>query len=340
MTTTSTDASQTVDEKMQATPRERKNWADVARGSGRLGILIPFVALFVLLSGLSRSFLSVTNLLNLFDQQSTILIVASASTLVIISGGVDLSVGAVYALAGLVAARLTTDIGVSATVAITLSVGVGVVIGVVNGLLVTLARIPPLIATLAMSYAVGGLATITAGGTVLIITDPEFLALGSAQVGRVMLTSILAIAVIAGSWVLLSAVSYVRALYAVGGNEEAARLSGIRNGLVKTIAYGLSGGAAAFAGVLIASRVGSGQADPGIQTSLVFTVLAGIVIGGTSLLGGEGAVWRSCIGIMFLALITNGFVLLSLNSVYEQIIEGVLIVIAVAIDIWRRTHAR
>jgi ribose transport system permease protein len=301
-----------------------------------LGILGPFLVLFLVLAVTSRPFLSTTNLLNLFDQQATILVVAAVSTLVLIAGGVDLSVGAVYALSGLIAAKLSGHM--DPYLAMLIAVLCGLVIGAVNGLLVTVARINALIATLAMSYAVAGLATITAGGTVLIVSDPRFLQLGSADLGPIKLTSILALLVIAVSWILLSAGRYGRSLYAVGGNEAAARLAGIRTWSVKLTAYALSGAAAALGGVMIASRVGSGQADAGIQTSLVFTVLAGIVIGGTSLLGGEGAIWRTCIGILFLALINNGFVLLSLDSVYEQIIEGLLIVLAVGSDSWRRSR--
>lgn len=310
----------------------QRSWA-LAR---QMGILGPFVVLFVVLAVSSAPFLTGTNLLDLFDQQSTILIVAAASTLVLISGGVDLSIGAVYALSGLVAAKLTSHMDPYA--AMTLAVLAGVVIGLINGALVTVWRINALIATLATSYAVSGLATIIGGGTVLIVSNPRFTTLGNASLGPVKVTTLLALAVIAVLWVLLSAGSYGRALFAVGGNEEAARLSGIRTARVKVIAYSLSGAAAAFGGVLIASRVGSGEADQGTETSLVFLVLAGIVIGGTSLLGGEGAVWRSCVGILFLALINNGFVLLSLNGVYEQIIEGLLIVLAVAGDSWRRSR--
>jgi ribose transport system permease protein len=300
----------------------------------QLGILWPFAILFIVLAISSSPFLSQTNLLDLFDQQSTILIVAAATTLVLISGGVDLSIGAVYAISGLIAAKLTSHMDPYAAMGV--AVLVGVVIGLVNGLLVTEFRMNALIATLATSYVVAGLATIIGGGTVLIVSNPRFTELGNASVGPVKVTTILALAVIAGTWILLSAGRYGRALFAVGGNEEAARLSGISTARVKIIAYAISGAAAAFAGVLIASRVGSGEADQGTEISLVFVVLAGVVIGGTSLLGGEGSVWRSCVGILFLALINNGFVLLSLNSVYEQIIEGLLIVVAVGSDSWHR----
>lgn len=302
----------------------------------RAGILVPFVVLFLILAVWSRPFLTTSNLLELFDQQSTILIVAAATTLVLISGGVDLSIGAVYGLSGLAAARLTTYM--DPYLAIAVAVALGLAIGLVNGFMVTVGRINALIATLASSYVVSGLATVLAGGTVMVVTDPRFTAIGNASVGPVKLTTILALAVIGVMWLLLSASSYGRALLAVGGNDEAARLSGIRVGSVRMVAYGLSGAAAAFGGVLIASRVGSGEADPDTQTALLFAVLAGVVIGGTSLLGGEGDVWRSCVGVLFLALISNGFVLLSLNSVYEQVIEGLLIVLAVGSDSWRRAR--
>lgn len=302
------------------------------------GILLPFAALFTILSIVSTPFLTTGNLLGLFDQQSTILIVAVTSTLVMISGGVDMSVGATYALAGLVAAKLTASM--DPVVAIGVAIGVGVAIGIVNGLLVTVIHINPLIATLATSYVVAGIATIVAAGTVLIVDNEEFTVLGQATWGPVRLTSLVALVVIALCWILLSASTYGRYLYAVGGNEEAARLSGIRTSLVKIAAYAISGAGAAFAGVLIVSRVGSGQADQGSQTSLLFVVIAGIVVGGTSLLGGEGAIWKTVLGVLFLALIANGFVLLSLDGVYQQIAAGVLIVIAVGADSLRRLRRR
>ncbi len=268
------------------------------------GILIPFAALFVVLSFASTSFLTKANLLDLFDQQSTILIVAVTSTLVMISGGVDLSVGATYAFSGLVAATLTSHMDPYLAMAIAVWPGRG--IGIVNGLLVTVAKINALIATLATSYVVAGLATIVAHGTVLIVDDRRFQQLGTGSFGGIRLTSWLALAVIAITSVMLGLSTYGRGLFAVGGNQEAARLSGIRTEIIKIGAYATSGAGAAFGGVLVASRVGSGQADQGVQTSLVFAVLAGIVIGGTSLLGGEGAIWKTCIGVLFLALINNG----------------------------------
>lgn len=299
-------------------------------------ILVPFILLFISLCFLTPSFFDVTNILNVLDQQAMILIVAAAGTFVLIAGGIDLSVGAIYALSALIAVQLSNSM--DPYLAMLISVAAGLVIGIGNGLLVTVVRLPPMIATLAMSFIVAGLATIVAGGTVLIALRPAFRTLGSIRYGPLALTTIVAALVVMLCWVVLSATSFGRSVFAVGGNEEAARLSGIRTSRIKITTYAMSGSAAALAGVMIASRVGSGQADFGNQVSLMFTVLVGVVVGGTSLAGGEGSIWRTCVGVLFIALIHNGFVLMRLDSVYEQIILGLLIIIAVGVDSWRRNQ--
>jgi ribose transport system permease protein len=308
---------------------------NVARKSG---IVPAFLVVFIVLSIVSRPFLTETNLLQLFNQQSTVLIVAAASTFVIILGGVDLSIGATYALSGVIAARLAGSM--DPYLAMAIAVAFGAIVGMINGLVITLLRINALIATLAMSYIVGGVAAIVAGGNVLIVTNPAFQYLGTKFFGPVALMSILAAAVLVVAGLVLSVGTFGRTVFAVGGNEDAAWLSGLRVRRVKIIAYVFSGAAAAFAGVLIASQVGSGEADPSTQLALVFAVLAGVVVGGTSLLGGEGAIWRTCVGVLFLALINDGFVLLSLNPLYEEIVEGVIIIVAVAGDVFAKRTSR
>ncbi len=302
------------------------------------GILPVFLIVFIVLAIVSRPFLTETNLLQLFNQQSSVLIVAATSTFVIILGGVDLSIGATFALSGVIAARLAGSM--DPYLAMAIAVAFGAVVGVVNGLVITRLRINALIATLAMSYVVGGIAAIVAGGTVLVVSNPAFQLIGTATWGPVMVTSILAAGVLLLAGLALSVGSFGRTIFAVGGNEEAAWLSGLQVSRAKIIAYALSGASAAFAGVLIASEVGSGEADPSTQMALVFAVLAGVVVGGTSLLGGEGAIWRTFVGVMFLALINDGFVLLSLNPVYEQIVEGVIIIVAVAGDVFAKRTSR
>jgi ribose transport system permease protein len=297
------------------------------------GILIPFAALFITLSVSSSSFLTKVNLLNILDQQAATLIIAAAGTLVLVAGGIDLSVGAVYSLAGVTAAEVAQR--TSSVLAIALGIGVGLAVGVVNGLVVTRGRINALIATLAMSFVVSGIATlVTHGNLVVLFEHPEFGDLARTQLITVKTSIWIALAAVAIIGVLLARTTAGRYMYAAGGNAEAARLAGVRVDSIRVLTFAVSGAAAGLAGVIDASRVLSAQASSG--DTLAFTVLAGIVVGGTSILGGEGAVWRTFLGVLFIALIGNGYDLLGLDPLYEQITLGVILLLAVAVDAWAR----
>jgi ribose transport system permease protein len=316
------------------TPRSRARLADLgSTGFRTAGILIPFLILFTVLSLTSESFFTATNLKNILDQQSGILIMAAAGTLVLVAGGIDLSVGAVYALAGVTSAELAQH--GDPVLAIGAGVAVGIAVGGVNGVIATYLRINALIATLAMSFVISGIASlITKGNLVVLFDHPEFGDLARTQLlGMrssiwIMLVAVLVFAVVLGR------ATIGRYMYAAGGNAEAARLAGVRVNWTRIVAFMFSGGAAALAGVLDASRVLSAQAG-GSQT-LAFTVLAGIVVGGTSIMGGEGAVWRTFVGVLFIALVGNGFQLMGLDPLYEQITLGVIMLLAVGIDAWSR----
>jgi ribose transport system permease protein len=306
---------------------------DLSR-AGRLGIVIPFVLLFITLSFSSSAFATKVNMLNILDQQSATLIIAAAGTLVLVAGGIDLSVGAVYSLSAVTAAEVAQHHNV--WLAIALGIGAGVLVGLVNGLVTTLLRINSLIATLAMSFVISGLASkITQGNLVVLFNRPEFGMLAQTEVLTVKLSIwLMVVAVIVLSIVLARTVAG-RYMYAAGGNAEAARLAGVRVGAIRVLTFVLSGAAAGLAGVIDASRVLSASASAE-DTSLAFTVLAGIVVGGTSILGGDGAVWRSVVGVLFIALIGNGYILLGLDPLYEQITMGVILIAAVALDTWSR----
>jgi ribose transport system permease protein len=300
-------------------------------------IVIPFVVLFLLLAVASPPFLTTTNLLNILDQQASVLIIAAAGTLVLVSGGIDLSVGAVAALAAVVAATIALEAG--ALVGISAGILIGLVAGLANGVIVTFFRINSLIATLAMSFLIAGLAALVTGGSLIVLFDVA----GFAALAR---TDILGVR--SSTWIMLVAVVLIglllartvagRYMYAVGGNTEAASLSGVPVRMIRLSTFVLSGGAAGLGGVLIASRTLSAQATPG--TELTFTVLAGIVVGGTSIAGGEGAVWRTVIGVLFIALIGNGFNLLGYDPLYRQVALGLIILLAVGIDAWLRYGRR
>ncbi len=299
----------------------------------RGGILLPFVALFIVLSALSRPFFTSANLLNILDQQASTLIPAAAATLVLVAGGIDLSVGAIYGLAGVTAAHLA--LSTSPAIAIIAGLLVGLVVGVVNGIVTTILRINALIATLATSYVVSGISSLATGGN--IITDfnrPSFADLARTSFLSVKTSTWVTLVVVLLLGLLLSRTTAGRYMYAAGGNAEAARLAGVRVYQVRILAFALSGTAAALGGVIDASRVLSAQSSSG--STLAFTVLAGVVVGGTSILGGSGAVWRSVVGVLFIALIGNGLVLLGLDPLYEQISLGVLLILAVGLDAWTR----
>jgi ribose transport system permease protein len=306
----------------------------LATGLRRAAILYPFLILFIVLSVSSGPFFTKVNLLDILDQQASTLIIAAAGTLVLVAGGIDLSVGAIYALAGVTAAHLA--LFASPGVAILAGVAVGLGVGLVNGVIVTAFRINALIATLAMSFVVSGLASLVTGGNLVIdYSHPGFADLARTSFLTVNTSTWTMLAVVVALAVVLARTTAGRYMYASGSNAEAARLSGVRVQLIKLITFVISGGAAALCGVIDASRVLSAQASNG-ETTLTFTVLAGIVVGGTSILGGEGAMWRTVVGVLFIALIGNGFDLLGLNPLYEQIALGGILLIAVGYDAWSR----
>ncbi|HTW98061.1 MAG TPA: ABC transporter permease [Acidimicrobiales bacterium] len=312
-------------------PSRLRSAVDVRRG----GIVIPFVVLFVVLSATSGPFFTKVNLLNILDQQASTLIPAAAGTLVLVAGGLDLSVGAVYALAGVTAAHLA--LFTNPALACAVGVLVGLSIGLVNGFVATVLRINALIATLAMSYVVSSISGLATGGN--IITDfnrPGFADLARSSFLTVHTSTWVTLLVVVAIGFLLSRTTIGRYMYAAGGNAQAARLAGVRVYQVRILAFALSGAAAALGGVIDASRVLSAQSSSG--STLAFTVLAGIVVGGTSILGGVGTVWRSVIGVLFIALVGNGFDLLGLDPLYEQLVLGALLIMAVGLDAWTRMY--
>ena len=239
-------------------------------------------------------------------------------SLVLIAGGFDLSVGSIYAFSGVIAALTVDHIG--AWGAILLGVAAGLGCGVINGIIATWGRINPFIATLATSIMIGGLALVlTSGNLISVLDNGHFIVLGRGDFETIKYSiwTLLAFTLLCGY--LLSRTTYGRRVYASGGNPEAARLSGI-------------------AGVIVASRVATGQADSG-GLGIALDAVAGIVIGGTSILGGAGAIWRTVLGVLLLAMIGNGFNLLNVNSTYQRIFQGAIIVFAVGVDAWSRRSA-
>jgi ribose transport system permease protein len=299
----------------------------------KAGIAIPFIIVFVILGIVSPPFLRFQNLTNILDQQAGIIIVAAAGTLVLIAGGIDLSIGALYGLAGATAAQLAVSFGPA--VGIVAAIGVGLAAGLVNGVIVTRFRINPLIGTLAMSFVLGGIGAIATHGNLVVVLDhPEFQTFASTKIFGISSAAWMMIVLAIAAAILLSRTTFGRYVYATGGNAEAARLGGVRINTVRVATFALSGVAAALAGTIDASRTLSAQASAG--SFLTFTVLTGIIVGGTSILGGEGSVQRTVIGCLFVALVANGFNLLGLDPFYQQITLGIILLLAVGTDAWSR----
>lgn len=296
------------------------------------GILISFAVIFVTLAVTSPVFLTQRNLLNLLEQQAVVGIIALGGTLVIIAGGFDLSVGAIYALSGIATAWGVNSFGPVSGVLIGLAVGL--VAGLLNGLLTTVVGINPFITTLATSIVIRGVCLAVTGGFLIAINDPGFSVIGRGSVGGVKYSIIvfLILTVVAG--LVLAKTVFGRHIYAAGSNPEAARLAGVNVSKIRTWTFVLSGLAAAIAGIIIASRSGNGQASIGI--GLEFQAIAAIVVGGTSIFGGEGAIWRTVLGVLLIGLISNGFTLLSVPPTFQQIFEGLIILVAVGFDLWIR----
>jgi ribose transport system permease protein len=300
-----------------------------------LGIPLSFVALFVALSLSSPVFLTERNLLNLLDQWSAVGIAACGATLVIIAGGFDLSVGAVYAVAGIVAAKAAQHMGIAPAFVLAVLAGVG--LGIANGLIVTVFRVNAFVGTLASSIVIRGVALAITGGVIITTLDPKFSSLGLNKFAGINYSIWVFAAAALFCWFLLKRTTFGRAIYAIGDNDEAARLSGINVPLVRGSTFALSGGLAALAGVVVASRISSGQADSG--AGLELQAIAAVAIGGTSILGGEGAIWRTVLGVLFLGMIGNGFNLLNVNPVYTQVFTGGIILLAVSLDAWTRRRS-
>lgn len=330
----------TLDVAAPASPRRRIPWRSIA-------IVAPFLAVFVALAIGSPAFLSAQNIGNVLDRQSGILIVAAASTLVLIAGGIDLSIGAIYMFTAVTCGTVIVTVGGAAGAGLGIAAGIlaGLLVGVVNGVIITYLKINPLIATLAMSFIILGATKLVSqvgktGVGQIRVDFPEFRWLATTKPLGISLPTWIALVVIVILAVVLWRTTFGRYVYAAGGNAEAARLAGIRVNLVRISTFALSGLAAGVAGVIDLARTPSVPENDAIATTLTFTVLAGIVVGGTSILGGEGAIWRTVLGILFIAMLYNGFTLLRIDPLFQGIALGVMILLAVGFDAWSRLRRR
>jgi ribose transport system permease protein len=302
-----------------------------------LGTFAGLIALCLTLWVATPHFLTVSNLLNVLEQTAINAIVAVGMTFVIISGGIDLSVGSVLALSG-IALGSALQVGAAVPVAIALALAVGLGCGLVNGVLVTFGRLPPFIATLGMMSVARGAALMLAEGRPISGFEDGFRMLATGRVLMMPAPAIIAALIYGVAHFVLGHTVFGRATYAIGGNEEAARLSGVHVRYHKTAIYGVAGLMSAAAAVILTARLNSAQPTAGTMYEL--DAIAATVIGGTSLLGGEGTIMGALIGALIMGVLRNGLNLLNVSSFFQQVVIGVVIIGAVLVDMSLKRHRR
>jgi ribose transport system permease protein len=306
--------------------------------SQSLILLAILGSISLILSIISDNFLSAYNILNILRQVSLTVITAGAVTMIMISGGLDLSVGGVLALAGVVAARLAVY-GIPLSMAFLSGISIGVFAGALNGLLIISTGIPPVIATLGTMYVSRGLAYILSNGSAVVNGLPDhFGIIGELHIGFLPVLVIIMATILMLCHFVLSKTVLGRHIYAIGGNVNAAYLAGIPVRRVKLLLYVLGGTMAGLSGVLLASRLSCG--DPNVGIGFEFDVIVAIVLGGTSLAGGEGRLSGTFIGALILAVLANGMNLLGIGAFYQYIVQGFILVLAVTLDFALRKKNR
>ncbi|HEY9594467.1 MAG TPA: ABC transporter permease [Spirochaetia bacterium] len=310
-------------------------------GIKEAGITLALLALFVLFSILSPYFFNLENLINVLRQVSLLGIIAMGMSLVIVCGEIDLSVGSVYGASAIVAGVMLVN-GTPVWLAVILGLAVALVFGIINGLLVTYARIPAMIATLGMMNMARGLALIFSGGRVVnlsprTVSDPSlpaFLFMGQGKIFDIPVMSIVFILVAILVYLLFSRTILGFRMRAVGGSKNAARASGIDERVIKIVAFSIVGLLSGLAGLLNISFLGNVQGTTG--QGMEMNAIAAVIIGGTSLSGGVGTIIGTVIGVLIMGVLNNGIILLGVSPFWQMTIIGAVIIVAVALDIWTR----
>lgn len=295
----------------------------------RMGPLLGLALIVIVLSVINRDFLTISNIFNVLRQISINALLSFGMTFVILTGGIDLSVGSILALSGSVTAGMMAG-GTDTWLAVFIGLLVGTLMGAFNGIMISKGKLAPFIATLATMTIFRGLTLVYTEGKPITELPDEFALLGRGyflEVPTPILWMLISFGVL---YVVLKYSTFGRHVYALGGNEEATRLSGINTNKVKILVYSISGLLAAFGGIILTSRLNSAQPTAGVSYEL--DAIAAVVLGGTSLSGGKGWIVGTLIGAMIIGILDNGLNLLNVSSFYQQVVKGGVILIAVLLD--------
>ena len=295
-------------------------------------VLILIVLLMIILTLSSEAFLTPRNLLNILNQNTPLAIIASALTLVIIVGGFDLSTAAIFAVASVTAAWIA--INYNPYIGLLVAPLIGMVLGYLNGIIITSLKVHSFLSTIATSLVFRGMAILITGGFLIPVRMEEFTWLGREKIFDVHVAVYVLLVFAIISTFILNRTTIGRYIFAIGGNEDASILSGIKVNLVKIFAFSFCGFASGIAAAVQVSRISLGTSQAGLGMEL--QAIAAVILGGTSIYGGSGAVWRSIAGVMLLALINNGFNILNADPFYKDLTTGLVIIAAVALTAGRK----
>lgn len=301
------------------------------------GILVVTLLLFAVLAATTDGFATTRNFRNILDQQATVLIAASFLTIATIAGNFDVSVSAIFVATPLVALAVENATG-SVPLAVLAALVAGALMGLFNGIIVARFRINSFIATLATSFMFFGAGYLVSGRALLRPEGKVYSQLARTQFLGLTSSTWVSFAVVIVAGILLTQTRFGRNVFAIGGNAEAARIAGVDVPRVQIITFVLLATSAAVAGVLSSSRALSAQ--PSDDFSFVFSVLTAVIVGGTSIAGGQGAIWRTVVGAFFLAFLSNGFNLHQIDPIWQRLIEGMVILLAVGIDAWTQRNSK
>lgn len=329
----STDPTMTVGSTATGASHSKRTDMNFAQVYRKYGTILIFVGICILASLLSPTFLTEANLTNVLRQVVVVSLLACGVTFIIILGHIDVSLGSVLALAGVMAASVMAMTG-SITLAVIAGILVGAVTGLINGLVITFFRIPSFIMTLATTTVARGLALLYTGGSPISGLG-DFKLIGQGSIGPFPISVLILVIFVAISWVLLNKTKFGRYVYAVGGNQRAALASGINPDSIVIKAFIFNGILCAVAGIVLMSRINSGQPAAGVGYE--FDAITAVVVGGTSLMGGTGTITGTIIGSMIIGVINNILNLMNVSSYWQQIIKGLIIAIAVILDVWTKS---
>lgn len=295
-----------------------------------ISLLVSFIVMSIFFTSQSEFFFTSSNLANLARTLAVVGISSIGMTLVLITAGVDLSVGSVAALAGVLASMFWLELNIPLGISSILALLFGTLVGFVNGLIITVLKINPLITTLASFSIIRGLAFIISNGQTNMLNNQGFYFLGRGDILGIPFSLLVMVFLYFIFFIILTYTSFGRNLYAIGASPEMSRLAGINVDKHLLISYTVSAFLAAFAGLIIASQLGSSA--PRAATGLEFTVITAVVLGGTSLAGGKGTLIGTLIGVIILRVLNNGLVLMEVSSFYQEVARGAVLLLALSFD--------